>query len=218
VAINPAGHKNPIIDQPVGPDTLSPATKKSPPSNAPIDMKAVKVTERKTPGTAVGNGPDLGSPVTSSKTRATTYGDGPPTSAVVVSKKGVDGGHGTGTDPTVPINAKRTVAVAPPVVAASAGNLAAAARVLSQPDANEYITEDAKKNHIAGVIRVKIHVLASGVGQVVGLAGPGLGHGLDQASLTVAKLIRWRPALDAAGHPIDSDITIGVRFQSAGVE
>jgi hypothetical protein len=61
-------------------------------------------------------------------------------------------------------------------------------------------------------------VTAQGVGQVVGLAGPGLGHGLDQASLTVAKLIKWSPATDAAGHPIDSNITVIVRFQSAGVE
>jgi hypothetical protein len=56
------------------------------------------------------------------------------------------------------------------------------------------------------------------VGQVVGLSGAGLGHGLDEASLTVARLIKWHPATDAAGHPIDAQVTIGVRFQSAGVE
>jgi protein TonB len=217
IAINPAGHRNTVVNQPVGPDTLSVSTRKAPPSNAPIDMKATNVVNRKTPGTAAGNGPDIGALVTSSKTRASTFGNGPPTSALVVNKKGAPGGTGIGTDPSVPVNAKRTVAADRPP-AANTGNLASAAKVLSEPNANDFITEDAKKNHIAGLIRVRIHVLASGVGQVLGLSGPGLGHGLDEASLNVARQIRWRPALDSSGHPIDSDITVGVRFQSAGVE
>jgi hypothetical protein len=216
-ALTVNGHKNTVINQPVGPDTMSLTSKKAPPSNAPVDMKATAVVNRKTPGTAVGNGPDIGSPVTSTKTRASTYGDGPPTSSLVVSKKGAVNGTGIGNDPSVPVGAKRTVAVTP-TATTTAGNLAAGAKVLSEPNANDFITEDARKNHIAGVIKVKIHVLASGVGQVQGLSGPGLGHGLDEASLNVARQIRWRPALDASGHPIDSDVTIGVRFQSAGVE
>jgi hypothetical protein len=216
VAISPASHKNTVMNQPVGPDTLSASTKKSPPSNAPVDMAATTVVNRKTPGTAVGNGPDIGALTTSSKTRATEYGTGPPTSATVVSKKGAAGGTGIGTDPTVPTAAKRTVAVDTPPV--SAGSMASGATVLTEPNANDFITEDAKKNHISGLVRVKIHVLASGVGQVVGLAGPGLGHGLDEASLTVARQIRWKPARDASGHPIDSDVTIGVRFQTAGID
>jgi hypothetical protein len=216
VAINPAGHKNPVVNQPVGPDTMSVSSKKPAPSNAPIDMKATTVVNRKTPGTAAGNGPDIGAIVTSTKTRATTYGDGPPTTSLIVSKKGAAAGTGTNTDVSIPVGAKRTVAVAPP--AATPGSQAASAKVLSEPNANDFITEDARRNHIAGVIKVRIHVLASGVGQVIGLSGPGLGHGLDEASLNVARQIRWRPALDASGHPIDSDVTIGVRFQSAGVE
>jgi len=108
--------------------------------------------------------------------------------------------------------------VTPMTATKPAASLAQQAKVLSEPNPNDYITDDAKKNHIAGVIQVKVHVLASGVGQVVGLAGPGLGHGLNEATLTIARQMRWRPAMDANGHPIDSDIIVGVRFQSAGVE
>jgi hypothetical protein len=219
VAVDPRGHKNAIVNQPTGPDTLSKTMKKGPPSNAPIDMNATTVFNRKTPGNAVGNGPDLGAKVTSSKTRASEYGDGPPTSAVVVSKRGVAGGTGIGQDPSVAVNARRTAPVEPIGSAPRAtGAGATSARVLSEPNANNYITEDAKRNHVSGVIRVKIHVTSSGVGQVLGISGPGLGHGLDEASLTVARQIRWKPATDASGRPIDSDVVIGIRFQSAGVE
>jgi protein TonB len=216
-AVSVNGHKNTIVNQPVGMDTLSTTTRKGPPSNAPIDMHATNVVERKTPGNAVGNGPDLGASVTSSKTRSSIYGNGAPTSASIVSTKGSAGG--TGTNPEARgVNGVRTVA---PVAVASvreAAPMGSPARVLSEPNANSYITDDARKNHVQGVVRLRVRVLASGATQVIGLDGPGLGHGLDEASISVAKLIRWKPAQDASGRPIDTETVIGIRFQAAGID
>jgi TonB family protein len=214
VAIGPA-HRNPIVGQATGPDTPSTATRKVAPNNAPVVMTATNVVTRKVDPGSVGNGPDIGAHVVSRSTRATTYGDGPPTTSVIVSKRGVAGGTGIGTDPTVPVTARRTVAVQTPP--SQPGTQATAMRPKSIPDANAYYTADARAAKIQGDIRVRIHVTASGVTQVIGMVGGGLGHGLDQAALAVARASTFYPAKDAGGHPIDSDGVMVVSFQTAGL-
>jgi TonB family protein len=190
-------------------------TKKLQTSNLPIDPHATSIVTRKVDPGSVGNGPDIGATKVSSRTRATTYGNGPETSALVVSKRGVVGGTGTGNDPTVPVGSKRTIAAtaAPP----PPGSLAAAARPTYIPDANAYYTAAAKAAKVAGTIVVRIHILASGVVQPTGIEGAGLGYGLNEAAMAVARGTRCKPALDANGHPIDSDNVLTVRFQNAGV-
>ncbi len=151
----------------------------------------------------------------SSRTRATTYGNGPETSAIVVSKRGVPGGTGTGTDPSVPIGSRRTIAATE--VSQPPGSLAQAARPIYVPDANAYYTADAKAAKIAGTVVVRIRILASGVVQPIGIEGSGLGHGLNEAAMAIARGTRCKPALDASGHPTDSENILSVRFQNAAV-
>ncbi len=211
-----AAHRNPIVGQATGPDTPSTNTRKIPPTNAPVVMNATNVVTRKVDPGSVGNGPDIGAKVVSRSTRATEYGNGPPTSSPVVSKRGVAGGTGTGTDPTVPTTAKRTIAVNQPPPTPP-GSQASGIRPKRIADANAYYTADARASKIEGSIRVRIHVTAGGVTQVIGLAGAGLGHGLDQAALSVARASTFYPATDASGHPIDSDTVMVVTFQTAGL-
>ncbi len=200
----------------VGPVAIN--EKKVVANNGPMDVNATSPVTRKTAGNAVGTGPDVGALVTNRK-GVGNNANGTSMMPVAGIVGGKVGGKGPVTNSVVnPVEVSKVHVDPPPAVTKQVASQASAARVLSEPNANDFITEDAKKNHIAGLIRVKIHVLASGVGQVMGLSGPGLGHGLDEASLNVARQIRWRPATDATGKPIDSDITIGIRFQSAGVE
>jgi TonB family protein len=46
---------------------------------------------------------------------------------------------------------------------------------------------------------------------VVGLTH-GLGHGLDQSALNAARGIRFKPATDSSGNPVDFPTTITVHF------
>jgi TonB family protein len=206
-------HRNPIVGQVTGPDTGSLTTHKNPPSNLPVDVHATTIVTRKFDPGSVGKGPDIGAHVVSSRTRATTYGDGPPTSAVVVSRRGVPGGTGTGTDPSVPIGSRRTIAAATPPP--TAGSLATGARPTFVP--TPVYTADATAAKVQGNIVVRIRVLASGAVQVLGIQGAGLGHGLNEAALAVARGTKCKPALDANGHPIDSETIMTVHFQIAGL-
>ena len=75
-------------------------------------------------------------------------------------------------------------------------------------------TADATAAHIEGVVQVKIHVSANGAvssAQVV----RGLGHGLDQSAVQAAQGIRFKPAADASGNPIDWDGVVSINFQLA---
>jgi len=70
---------------------------------------------------------------------------------------------------------------------------------------------EAKAQHIEGDAKINVRFLANGTLQVLGLAH-GLGHGLDQAALEAAQGIRFRPATDAEGHPMDFQTTVIVHF------
>jgi TonB family protein len=131
--------------------------------------------------------------------------------------RGVKLGSGTG-----PMNSKNYAAVEPvrlgtppppppsrPSIASPTA-AAAAPKVLFKPE--PVYTEEAKAMHLEGAVTLRIRVSASGTVQVLGVVS-GLGHGLDQSATRAAEGTRFRPAMDASGHPTDWEGTVVVRFQ-----
>ena len=125
-------------------------------------------------------------------------------------KNGVPGGTGTGTRGPV------SVQIAPPQQVAAAtrptpivSTLAHTPVVTVNP--HPVYTAEARAAHIEGDVRVNIRFLANGSVQVLGISS-GLGHGLDQAAITAAQGIRFKPATDSTGKPVDFTSTITVHF------
>ncbi len=75
-------------------------------------------------------------------------------------------------------------------------------------------TAEATSQHIEGTVVVKIKVAASGAVTVVGVQN-GLGHGLDESAIQCARGIRFKPAVDASGNPIDWEGVVNITFQMA---
>ena len=75
-------------------------------------------------------------------------------------------------------------------------------------------TADARAQHIEGRVGVKVKMAANGVITVIGVT-QGLGHGLDEEALRCARLIQFKPALDADGRPIDWEGVVYISFQIA---
>jgi TonB family protein len=124
---------------------------------------------------------------------------------------GVPGGTGTGTHGPV------VVQIAPPQQQQVAANrptpivspMAHGPIVIYTP--KSVFTPEARAAHIEGGVRVNVRFLANGTMQVLGIAS-GLGYGLDQSALATAQGIRFKPATDTAGHPIDYAETITIHF------
>ena len=72
-------------------------------------------------------------------------------------------------------------------------------------------TEDAKEHHIEGDAVVKVVFRANGTIEVIGLVR-GLGYGLDEPALQVARGIRFHPALNAAAEPVDFPTNVIIHF------
>jgi periplasmic protein TonB len=72
-------------------------------------------------------------------------------------------------------------------------------------------TQEAKEHHIEGDAVVKVVFRANGTIEVVGLVR-GLGYGLDQPAEQVARAIRFHPALNAGGEPVDFPTNIIIHF------
>ena len=75
-------------------------------------------------------------------------------------------------------------------------------------------TAEATAKHVEGSVSVRIHVAASGAVRVIAVTS-GLGYGLDQAAMNAAQGIRFKPAVDAQGNPIDWDGVVTISFQLA---
>lgn len=123
---------------------------------------------------------------------------------------GVPGGTGTGTHGPV------SVQIAPPQqVAAATRPTTVASPMAHGPVVTSFpkpaYTAEARAAHIEGDARVSVRFLANGNMQVLGLVS-GLGHGLDQTALAAAQGIRFKPAMDASGQPIDYTETITIHF------
>jgi protein TonB len=73
-------------------------------------------------------------------------------------------------------------------------------------------TPEAKALHLEGNVSVRIRVSTNGVVEVLGVVH-GLGHGLDESAKEAARETRFRPAVDAEGHPIEWEGVVLVTFQ-----
>jgi protein TonB len=134
-------------------------------------------------------------------------------SAAVVPVKGLNNGvpGGTGTGRNGPVSVQiappqQQIAAARPTVVGPSGH----PPVITYTPKPIYSAE-ASALHLEGEARVSVRLNANGSVQVLGLIH-GLGHGLDQSALASAQGIRFRPATDGAGHPVDFPTTVVIRF------
>jgi len=125
---------------------------------------------------------------------------------------GVPGGTGIGTNGPrqVQVQVAQVAAVTPQVIRTA--TLAKPPVITYQPKAQ--YTPEAMSLHLAGEITVSIVLHANGTVQAIGVVGPGLGHGLNESAITVAQGLRFKPALDSNGQPVDFPTKIIVRFVS----
>jgi TonB family protein len=130
--------------------------------------------------------------------------------------RGVSLGSGTGPMTSKNYAAAKPVGLgAPPPVAAerpaTSTSLSAATppKITYKPE--PVYTAEAKEHHIEGDAVVKVIFRANGSIDVLGLVR-GLSYGLDDAALTSARGIRFRPALNAAAEPIDFPTQIIIHF------
>lgn len=131
-------------------------------------------------------------------------------------KLGVAGGTGpmnsTGrTAGQVNLGQVQQVAMPKPAAATAPGLPQNTPKVLFKP--KPVYTAEATALHINGVVQVRIRVSASGAVTVLAITRP-LGHGLDQSAERAAESMRFQPAVDAQGHPVDWEGNVTVTFQS----
>ncbi|HXB63086.1 MAG TPA: TonB family protein [Acidobacteriaceae bacterium] len=120
---------------------------------------------------------------------------------------GVPGGQGTARTTTA-------VNIAPITIQQQQRQVAAASGVVKPPTitskANPQCTQDAKNAHIEGQVSLNVIFTAGGSIQVLGVV-QGLGHGLDQAAVAAAQVIRYQPAT-TDGRPSDFRTVIRETF------
>jgi TonB family protein len=131
-------------------------------------------------------------------------------------KLGVTGGTGpmnsTGHTPgQVNLGQVQQVSLPKPGAAAAPGVPQNTPKVLYKP--KPAYTAEATALHINGVVQVRIRVSATGAVTVLAITRP-LGHGLDQSAQQAAQSMRFQPAVDANGHPVDWEGNVTVTFQS----
>lgn len=100
----------------------------------------------------------------------------------------------------------------PPPVQAAKAPIRTAPQVLYKP--KPAYTAEATAMHLEGTVTVKIRVSSTGTVTVVGVTS-GLGHGLDESALRTAQGIRFKPAVDASGNPVDWEGIVNIVFQMA---
>jgi TonB family protein len=83
--------------------------------------------------------------------------------------------------------------------------------ILSKP--KPVYTEEAKRLGLQGEVLVQVRFGANGQAQVLRVV-QGLGHGLDEAAVSAAGKIRFKPA-QQNGQPIDSTAIVHVVFELA---
>jgi len=126
-------------------------------------------------------------------------------------RNGVVGGTGTGVSGPKQVQLAVAQAPPPPPQVKAQAALAKPPVVTYMPKAE--FTAEAKSLHIEGRAVVSVVFHANGSITVVGIVH-GLGHGLDESALTAARGIRFKPALDSAGQPIDFPTQVIVSFVS----
>jgi TonB family protein len=83
--------------------------------------------------------------------------------------------------------------------------------ILEKP--NPVYTEEARKLGLEGEVLVEVVFPASGPVRIVRVS-KGLGHGLDEAAISAAQRIRFKPATQS-GQPVDFPATVHIEFQLA---
>lgn len=140
-------------------------------------------------------------------TMAVPSGAGPTGSA-----QGRRGGTGTGTGGGGPPDSQGT----------GGQRVASVASIKKMPEAvgddYDYVRtrdypEEARRLGIEGQIKVRILVNADGTVSEAKILPPGLGHGLDQMALKLAKKLRFKPARDANDQAVAVRITWTFNFK-----
>jgi TonB family protein len=131
-------------------------------------------------------------------------------------KLGVAGGTGpmnstSHTAGQVNLGQVQQVAMPKPGAAAAPGIPTNTPKVLYKP--KPAYTAEATAQHINGVVQVRIRVSATGAVTVLQVTRP-LGYGLDESAKHAAQAMRFQPAVDANGHPVDWEGNVTVTFQS----
>jgi TonB family protein len=119
-------------------------------------------------------------------------------------------GSGNGKPQAAQVVLGQTLAAASSPTPIAKAPVKAAPQVLFKPKP-EY-TAEALSAHVEGTVTVRIKVSASGAVTVIGVQS-GLGHGLDESAIRCAKGIRFKPAVDASGAPIDWEGIVNITFQ-----
>ena len=83
--------------------------------------------------------------------------------------------------------------------------------ILQKP--NPRYTDEARKLRIEGNVKLRVVFTAGGELRIVGVQS-GLGHGLDEAAVAAAKLIRFRPAREG-GRAVDEPAIVTIEFKLA---
>jgi len=94
---------------------------------------------------------------------------------------------------------------------AGTGGATTGVAILSKPNPSYSI--EARTIKLEGDVVLEVVFLASGQVQVIRVVS-GLGHGLDEAALQAAKLIRFRPA-QSNGQPVDFHAHVRIEFRLA---
>ena len=160
-----------------------------------------------------GNGPRAASVNLGSGSPGGTNVNSHDRGAVKIAGLGTGVTGGTGRGPAGPV----AVGIAPPVAAAPSRPAAEAAHAMATPPVVTYkpqpvYTQEARDMHLEGNVQVKIRVSTAGTVEVLGITR-GLGHGLDQAAESVARSMRFKPAMDASGRPVEWTGSVNVTFQ-----
>ena len=146
---------------------------------------------------------------------STNTGGGPPASKVTLGS-GQPGGSLSGTGARavqgVKLGGVTNGTGNTPTASATHAPARTSPQVLFKP--RPAYTPEATAKHIEGTVSVKIKVSAGGAVTVVGVSS-GLGYGLDESALRAAQGIRFKPAVDATGTPMDWEGVVNIIFQIA---
>jgi protein TonB len=130
----------------------------------------------------------------------------------VIGGTGRPGGNGSGTQ-VAQVSLGGAPPPPPPATRVTSAPVRTGPQVLYKP--KPVYTAEATREHIEGTVAVRIKVSASGAVTVEGIASGHLGHGLDESAMQCAQGIRFKPAVDASGNPVEWEGVVNITFQMA---
>lgn len=118
-------------------------------------------------------------------------------------------GHGNGTGGAQGARGTLASTEGPKSSGAATGSVTKGVDILSEP--NPAYSTEARTLRLEGDVVLEVVFLASGQMQVIRVVS-GLGHGLDEAAIQAAQLIRFRPA-QRNGQPVDFHARVRIEFR-----